>query len=265
MEIKEIGVVGSGTMGCQIAELFLKYGFDVTLFSRTQDGIKSCLTRFKQKELAGKLKTTTNFEDLKGKDLLIESVKEDATIKHEIFEKLDKIAENNTIIASNTSSIPLNTIAKNCENKHNILGLHFSNPVLYMRMVEIVKPDFVSEEILNRTVELVKKLDKEPIIVKDVPGFLFNRIMFIMLNEAANVLYERIATRDEIDKIMMLGAAHPIGPLKIIDLVGVDVTVDILKNLQKGLGNKFAPSPILLQMLKENKLGKKTKKGFYEY
>lgn len=265
MEIKDIGIVGSGTMGCQIAELFLKYNFHVTLFSRNRNSIENCINRFRQKELAEKLKITTSFEDLEGKDLIIESVKENIEIKKEIFEKLDKIAGKNTIMASNTSSIRLKDIAKNCKNKQNILGLHFFNPVLHMKLVEVVKPDFASSETYESAMLLMKKLDKEPICVKDTPGFLLNRMLFMMLNEAANLLHEGIAARDDIDRVMMLGASHPIGPLKIIDLVGVDVTVEILKNLQKELGNKFAPSPILLQMLKENKLGRKTKKGFYDY
>lgn len=266
MQIKKIGIVGSGIMGCQIAELFLKYNFDVTLLSRKSEGIKKCLRRFRNKELESKLKTTMNFKDLKNKDLLIESVKEEPKLKQEIFRKLDKLAGSTTIIASNTSSIPIRTMADKCKNRHNMIGIHFSNPVLHMKMVEIVKPDFALEETLNRTLELIKRLDKEPIVVKDVPGFLFNRMMFVMLNEAANALHGKIATKEEIDRIMVLGASHPMGPLRIIDLVGVDVTIDILKNLQKELKeNKFAPSPILLKMRKENRLGRKTKRGFYSY
>lgn len=266
MEIRNVGIIGSGIMGCQIAELFLKYNFNVTLYARNYNSLKNCLSRFRQKELAAKLITTTNFEDLKNNDLLIESVKENAEIKQEIFEKLDKIVLGNAIMASNTSSIPLSTIAKNCKNKQNILGIHFFNPVSHIKLVEVAKPFFVSEGTFNAAIELIKKLDKEPVVVKDTPGFICNRILFAMLNEAANVLHEGISKKDEIDKAMVLGALHPAGPLKIIDIVGVDVTVDILQNLQNELkDNKFAPSPVLLQMLKENKLGRKTKKGFYEY
>jgi len=266
MEIKEVGVVGAGTMGCQIVGLFLKHGFNVTLFSKSDMSIKNCLTRLKKKNSVENLKVTTRLEDLKGKDLLIESVKEDLQIKREIFKQLDNIAGENTIIASNTSSITLQAITKNCKNKKNMIGLHFFNPAHHMKLVEIPKPDFTSQETLNKILELAKKLEKEPIVVKDIPGFLLNRILFVMLNEAANTLYAGIATRDEIDNAAILGANYPLGPLKIIDIVGIDVTVDILKNLQKELNdNKFAPSPILLQMLKENKLGRKTKKGFYNY
>ena len=266
MDIKTVGIVGSGIMGCQIAELFLKYNFKVTLCSISNESIKNCLSRFRQKELAAKLDTTTDFEDLKGKDLLIESAKEDIRIKQEIFEKLDNVASSQTIIASNTSSLTLSEIAKNCANKKNILGIHFFNPVYHMKLVEIAKPDFASEETLKNVLELIKKLEKEPVVVKDTPGFLLNRMMFAMLNEASNLLYHGISTRDDIDKVMVLGASHPIGPLKIIDLVGVDVTLEILANLHKELKDgKFSPSPILLQMHKENKLGRKTKRGFYEY
>ena len=266
MGIEEVGIVGSGTMGCQIAELFLKYNFNVTLLSRSGEGIKNCISRFRQKELADKLNATANFMDLKDKDLIIECAKEDINVKQEIFEKLDRIAKKDAVIASNTSSIPLSMIAKNCKNKRNILGLHFFNPVLHMKLVEVARPDFTSEEACSKVLELMKKLDKEPVVVKDTPGFLLNRMLFAMLNEASNILCAETATRDDIDKVMMLGASHPIGPLKIIDLVGVDVAVDILRNLQEELNdNKFAPSPVLLKMLKENKLGRKTKKGFYDY
>lgn len=266
MEIKEIGIVGSGTMAGQIAELFLKYNFDVTLFSRSEESAKKCLGKFKQKELAERLKTTTNLNDLKEMDLIIESVKEDARIKQEIFEKLDKIAGNETIITSNTSSIPIGIISHDCKNKKRILGIHFSNPAAYMKLVEIVKTDFVSDKMLNTVIGLMRKIEKEPIVVKDTPGFILNRILFPMLNEAANLFYEGKASREDIDKVMVLGAGHPIGPLKIIDIVGVDVTVSILKNLQSELKNdRYAPSPVLLKMLKENNLGRKTRKGFYEY
>jgi len=266
MEIKSIGIIGSGVMGSQIAELFLKHGFDVILHSRSKEGIERCVGRFKQKDLSEKLATTTNIEDLKDKNLIIESVKEYVNIKQEIFEKLDNMVEVSTIVASNTSSIPISLISKNCKNKERLIGLHFSNPALHMKLVEVPVTDHTSEETINRILQLIKKIGKDPIIVKDVPGFLLNRMMFVMLNEAANLLYENAATKEEIDKTLVLGANHPLGPLKIMDLVGIDVTVDILKNLQKELKNdKFTPSPILLQMLEENRLGKKTKKGFYDY
>jgi len=266
MGIRKVGIVGSGTMAGQIAELLLKYGFEVTLYSRTDDGIKNCLARFKDKELASRLITTANFEGLEGNNLLIESVKEDAKVKQEIFENLDQIASNNAIIASNTSSIPLSLISKKCKNRKNILGIHFFNPVAHAKLVEITKPGDLSEENFDKVLEFVKKLDKEPIIVKDTPGFICNRLLFAMLNEAAKILHEGIGTKEDIDKAMMLGALHPAGPFKIMDLIGIDVVVDILNNLKRELNDKkFEPSPILLRMVEENKLGRKTAKGFYDY
>lgn len=266
MEIKEIGIVGSGTMAGQIAELFLKHNYSVTMFSRTEESAEKCRSRFRLKELAEKMNITTNMENLKDKDLIIESVKEDTKIKQEIFEKLDVIARDNAIISSNTSSVPISLISKNCKNKKRILGIHFSNPAAHMKLVEIVKTDFVSGKILDSAIELMRKIGKEPMVVKDTAGFILNRILFPMLNDAANLFYEGAASREDIDKAMVLGALHPAGPLKIIDIVGVDVTVSILKNLQSELRNgRYAPSPILLKMLKENNLGRKTGKGFYEY
>ncbi|MBI2658447.1 3-hydroxyacyl-CoA dehydrogenase family protein [Candidatus Woesearchaeota archaeon] len=266
MEIREIGIVGSGTMGLQIAELFLKYGFNVTICSRNGEALRGFSEKSRQKGLPGKLSVATRIQDLKGRDFVIESIKEDLKAKQEIFEKLGDIAGSGTIIASNTSSIPIALIAKNCKNRHNIIGLHFSNPAVHMKIVEIAVPEFTSKETVDKILELVKKLGKDAVIVKDAPGFLLNRMLFVMLNEAANILNENLATKEEIDKAMVLGANHPIGPLKIIDLVGVDVTVDILKNMQEELKDgKYAPSPILLSMLKEKRLGRKTKKGFYDY
>lgn len=266
MEIKEIGIVGSGTMGLQIAELFLKCGFNVTICSRNKEIPKGFFEKIGQKELPGKLGAAAKIESLKGKDFIIESIKEDLKAKQDVFEKLSSMVGNSTIIASNTSSIPIALIAKNCKNRHNIIGLHFSNPAVHMKIVEVAVPEFTSKETVNKILELVKKLGKEAVIVKDSPGFLLNRMLFVMLNEAAGILNENLATKEEIDKAMVLGANHPLGPLKIIDLVGVDVTVDILKNMQEELKDgKYAPSPILLRMLKENRLGRKTKKGFYDY
>ena len=266
MEIKNIGIVGSGTMACQIAEHFLRNNYMVTLYSRNDQGIRRCADKIGRKIPVGGLRATTNLGELKECDFLVESVVEDLEIKQEIFESLEGIAKAGAIIASNTSSIPIKMIAKNCRNKENILGVHFFNPVSHIALVEVARTDFVSDEAFNSTIDLIKKIGKEPVVVKDTPGYICNRILFAMLNEAANILSEGVSSKEDIDRVMTLGALHPAGPLKIIDLVGIDVTVDILKNLQKELDdNKFSPSPILMRMLKENRLGRKTKKGFYDY
>jgi len=266
MEIKKVGIIGSGTMGCQMAEFFLQHNFEVTLLSRSADKLHQCRQNFRDKALANKLQTTTDWDDLTGKDIIVECVKEEAGIKQAVLEKIDRVAGENTIIATNSSSMPLGEIAKNCKHRSNVIGLHFSNPVWSMKMAEIPRASFTSDRTVEKTVELVRSVGKDPVVVKDVPGFLFNRIFFLFLNEAANALYDGIASKEEIDKIIKLGAGHPMGPLQVIDLAGVDVTVDILKSLQKQLNdNKYAPSHLLVKMVKENRLGRKTGKGFYSY
>lgn len=266
MEIKKIGIVGCGTMGCQTAELFLSKNFYVVMVSRKKNAKDHCRKLFHNKKLVGKLEIWDNYANLTECDLLIESVKENKSIKQEVFENLDKIAADHAIIASNTSTIPLHVIAVNCKNKKNIIGFHLSNPATIMRVVEIPMLPETSKETKSAILTLVRRIDKEPVFVKDEPGFLFNRIMFAMLNEAANTVYKGIATKEDVDRSMMLTANHPLGPITILDLVGIDVAFDILNSLFKQLDDdKYKPSPIFSDLIKQNRLGRKTGKGFYDY
>ena len=266
MEIKKIGIVGCGTMGCQTAELFLGKGFYAVMVSRKKNAKDHCRKLFYNKGLVDKLKIGNDYADLAECDLLIESVKENKAIKQEVFENLDRVAADHAIIASNTSTIPLHVIAVNCRHKKNIIGFHLSNPATLMKVVEIPMLPETSKETKSAILGLVRQIGKEPVFVKDEPGFLFNRIMFAMLNEAANTVYRGIATKEDVDRSMMLTANHPLGPITILDLVGIDVAFDILNSLFEQLNDdKYRPSPILLDLIKQNRLGKKTKKGFYDY
>ena len=257
--MQKIAIIGAGIMGIQIAELFLRNGFDVLVFVR--DKTKNSVSGMQN----GNIKITQNLKDLKDCDLIIESIKEDLQEKQEIFKKMGNLNFDG-IIASNTSSLLIKDISANCKNRQNILGMHFFNPVAKINLIEIAATDYVAKENIKKLADISIKIGKKPVIVKDTPGFLLNRILFAMLNEAANLIHNEVSTKEDIDKVMVTGALHPAGPLKIIDLIGIDVTVEILKNLKKQLNDdKYEPSPILLKMLQENKLGRKTKEGFYKY
>jgi 3-hydroxybutyryl-CoA dehydrogenase len=264
MKISEVGVIGSGVMGKQIAGFLSSNGLKVTLCSRNKPDMEEFSKYGDQAKQ--NIRITTELSDLSHCDLVVESVNEDVNSKRDIFQKLGSIAKKDAILVSNTSSIPISLIAEDCNNKQHIAGFHFSNPVKHMKLVEIIKADQTSENTMHSLESFAKAMGKDPIIVLDSPGFLLNRMLFIMLNEAANIFNEGISSKEDIDKAMVLGASHPIGPLKIMDLVGIDVTVDILKNLHKQFNDdRFKPSPILLSMLKEGMLGRKSKKGFYGY
>lgn len=266
MEIKEIGIVGCGTMGCQTAELFLSKGFYVVMVSRKKNAKDHCRKLFYNKKLVEKLEIGGNYANLTECDLLIESVKEDRSLKQEVFENLDMVAADHAIIASNSSTIPLHVIAVNCKHKKNMIGFHLSNPATLMKVVEIPMLPETSKETKSAILALAKEIGKEPVFVKDEPGFLFNRIMFAMLNEAANMVYRGIATKEDVDRSMMLTANHPLGPIAILDLVGIDVAFDILNSLFEQLNDdKYKPSPILSDLIKQNRLGRKAGKGFYDY
>ncbi|MBI2135165.1 3-hydroxyacyl-CoA dehydrogenase family protein [Candidatus Woesearchaeota archaeon] len=266
MGIRKIGIVGCGTMGCQTAELFLSRGFYVMMVSRKKDAKDHCRKLFYDKKMAGRLKIEGSYASLSECDLLIESVKEDRAIKQEVFENLDRVASDHAIIASNSSTIPLHVIAANCKHKKNIIGFHLSNPATLMKVVEIPMLPETSRETKSAILSLARQIGKEPVLVKDEPGFLFNRIMFAMLNEAANTVYKGIATKEDVDRSMMLTANHPLGPITILDLVGIDVAFDILNSLFKQLNDyKYKPSPILSDLIRQNRLGRKTGKGFYDY
>ncbi len=277
-----VGVVGAGTMGNGIAHVFAQYGYDVllcdisdeilqkaikTISENLDRQIKKGIVKLEDKEkILSRIKTTKNLEDFREVELVVEAVVEKEEIKKEIFSKLDKITKKDVILASNTSSISITRLSKATNRPENVVGMHFFNPVPVMKLVEVVKGFITSDETVNKIVEISKTLDKVPIVVKDFPGFISNRILMPLINEAIFALGEGIADKESIDNIMKLGMNHPMGPLQLADLIGLDVVLDILNVLYENFKDpKYRPAPLLIKMVEAGYLGRKTKKGFYEY
>ena len=280
--MNKVGVVGSGTMGNGIAHVFAIYGYNVALVDISQKILDDAINKIRinidrqiKKNIISdndavialkNIDTTTNLELLSDCDLIIEAVKEDLDIKVEIFKKLDSICSDKTIFASNTSSISINTLGSSLKNPEKFIGMHFMNPVPVMKLVEIINGDKTSQETKDLINNISKSLDKIPIECNDAPGFVSNRILMPMINEAAFCYMDGVAKPEAIDSIMQLGMGHPMGPLKLADLIGIDVCVYIMNVLYEGFKNeKYRVCPILLDMVKAGKLGKKTKEGFYKY
>lgn len=281
--MKYIAVIGSGTMGNGIAHVFAQNGFKVNLIDISQSAldkgiatISNNLDRLLAKEVITAeikektLKNITTFTAIKygllHVDLVIEAATENLDLKLKIFRQLDEDAPENTILATNTSSISITKIASVTKRPEKVIGMHFMNPVPMMKLVEIIRgystSDLVTLEIMN----LAKELQKIPVEVNDYPGFIANRILMPMLNEAIYSLYEGVAGVYEIDTVMKLGMAHPMGPLQLADFIGLDVCLSILNVLYDGFGNpKYAPCPLLVNMVNAGKLGVKSKEGFYDY
>ncbi len=278
-----ITVVGAGTMGNGIAHVFAQTGFNVTLFdiSLTQldhavatigknldrQVAKGALTEAQKKETLGNIHINSNMVDaVKDAELVVEAATENETLKLEIFGQLDRFAPKNTILASNTSSISITKIADITGRADKVIGMHFMNPVPVMKLVEIINGYSTSKEVTHAIVALSQQLGKVPCVVNDYPGFIANRILMPMINEAIYSLYEGVAGVEEIDTVMKLGMAHPMGPLQLADFIGLDVCLAILKVLHQGFGNpKYAPCPLLVNMVTAGKLGVKSGEGFYVY
>lgn len=279
----KIAVIGAGTMGNGIAHVFAQFGFDVQLvdkdaaqLERAQATIQKNLQRQVSKELirAADVETISNrievFTDLtkgvSGADLIVEAATENIDIKLAIFTELDKAAHPNAILASNTSSISITKIASVTKRPTQVIGMHFMNPVPVMKLVEIINGYSTAEAVTEKIVALTNRLNKMPCVVNDYPGFIANRILMPMINEAIYSLYEGVAGVEEIDTIMKLGMAHPMGPLQLGDFIGLDTCHSILQVLHQGLGNpKYAPCPLLSNMVTAGNLGVKTGGGFYVY
>ncbi|MDA9782811.1 3-hydroxybutyryl-CoA dehydrogenase [Vicingaceae bacterium] len=281
--MKNVAVIGAGTMGNGIAHTFAQFGFQVSLIDISQDSLdkarktitknldrlvaKERLTELQKEQTLANLKTFTKLEEgVKSADLVVEAATENIDIKLSIFKTLDKVCPTATILASNTSSISITKIGSVTNRPDKVIGMHFMNPVPIMKLVEIIRGYATSDEVTNLIMETSKKLGKTPTEVNDYPGFIANRILMPMINEAIYSLYEGVAGAEEIDTVMKLGMAHPMGPLQLADFIGLDVCLSILQVLNDGFGNpKYAPCPLLVNMVTAGKLGVKSGEGFYNH
>src|SRR5437588_5233289 len=277
-----IVVIGGGTMGNGIAHTAAASGFrttlvDVadTLIERALSTIsanlqravdKGKLTASEKQSILGRITTTTNIDSVTDADLVVEAIVENVAAKTQLFEKLDKITKRECILASNTSSISITKIAAATKRPDKVIGMHFMNPVPVMTLVEVIRGIATSDETYRTVDELAKKMGKTPIEVNDYPGFISNRVLMPMINEAIFALFEGVATPESIDGVMKLGMNHPMGPLTLADFIGLDVCLAILRVLEDGFGDpKYRPCPLLVKMVDAGWLGRKTKRGFFAY
>jgi 3-hydroxybutyryl-CoA dehydrogenase len=281
--MKHISVIGAGAMGNGIAHVFAQSGYSVRLIDLSEVALEKALAtisknldRMVAKEKiseADKTNTLNNivtFTDMssavKGMDLVVEAATENMDIKLKIFCQLDELCDEHTILGSNTSSISITKIASATQRADKVIGMHFMNPVPVMKLVEVIRGYATSDEVTNTIMEVSKSLNKVPVEVNDYPGFVANRILMPMINEAIITLHEGVAGVEEIDTVMMLGMAHPMGPLHLADFIGLDVCLSILEVMHDGFGNpKYAPCPLLVNMVTAGKLGVKSGEGFYDY
>ena len=281
--MKNIAVIGAGTMGNGIAHVFAQNGYAVTLIDVSELQLakalgsiaknldrqvnKNTISAIQKSETLLRIQTALNIADgVQNADLVIEAVTENESLKLKIFKEIDENAPNDAILASNTSSISITKIAAVTRRPEKVIGMHFMNPVPVMKLVEIINGYKTEKAVTDRIIEITQSLQKSPCVVNDYPGFIANRILMPMINEAIYSLYEGVATKEAIDTVMKLGMAHPMGPLQLADFIGLDVCLAILKVLQDGFGNpKYAPCPLLVNMVAAGNLGVKTGEGFYRY
>lgn len=281
--MKNIAVIGSGTMGSGIAHCFGQYGFEVRLVDLSEEALKKALERIannldrqvnkgvlSSEDKTAALKRIHPVTDLKqavtSADLVVEAATENQTLKSKLFKEVDAVAPAHCIIASNTSSLSITTLASFTKRPEKVIGMHFMNPVPVMRLVEIIKGYQTDDATLMAIETLTRTIEKVPLVAADYPGFVANRILLPMINEAIETLFQGVGSVEVIDEMMKLGMGHPMGPLRLADFIGLDVCLSVLEVLHEGFGkDKYAPCPLLRTMVAAGNLGVKTKRGFYDY
>ncbi len=274
----KLGVVGAGVMGSGIAQLFASLGHHQVIVvdikkealeasqEKITRSLKKVLDNSQTTDILNNITFTTNLKKLKNVNLIIECVLENEGLKKKIFQDLDKIVSDKTILASNTSSLLIKNFTKNVSHPERVLGIHFFNPVDKMKLVEVVKTDKTSKSVLDFIVKILFQTNKIPIIVKDTPCFIVNRVLMPFLNEAVLLVENSIASPESVDQAIKLGLNHPLGPLSLLDLIGLDVFIEIMNNLYKETGDqKYIPSKLAIKMVKQGKLGRKSGEGFFKY
>lgn len=281
-DIKKIGVCGAGTMGHGIVQVCAQAGYEVVVREVNEEALnrglsmieknlnravsKGKITEDDKKAIMGRIKGTTKLEDFADVDFFIEAVVELEDVKKEVFQAVDEITRPDIVLATNTSSISITKIAAWTKRPDKVIGMHFMNPVPVMKLIEVIKGLQTSDEVTDLTVKLSKKLGKVPVVINDSPGFVSNRVLMPMINEAIFALYEGVGSPEDIDTIMKLGMNHPMGPLALADLIGLDTCLYILNVMYESFGDpKYRPCPLLVKMVDAGYLGRKTGRGFYDY